>query len=75
MRQRSTIERRHDREEFVYMYRHEIARLFDKDMKDISVKDFADVVARNALEYHKTYYVDIWLTLRRDYIRIFNLKW
>ena len=75
MRQYSTRERRHEREEFVYMYRQEIARLFDKDTKDIAVKYFADRVARHALEYSsRTYYVDIWLNLRRDYIRVFNIK-
>jgi non-homologous end joining protein Ku len=74
MRQRSTRERRHEREEFVYMYREEITRLYDKGTKDIAVKDFADRVARHALEYsNTTYYVDIWLNLRRDYKRLFNL--
>jgi hypothetical protein len=58
MRHRSTKERRAERHEFVYMYRAEIAALWALDSRNQA----------------NTYYVDIYLTLRRDYMKVFKIK-
>jgi len=75
MRHRSTKERRAERYEFVYMYRAEIAAL--RNARDQDVQDFVEQFARPLLTYKaNTYYVDIYLTLRRDYNKLFNIqKW
>lgn len=75
MRHRSTKERRTERHEFIYMYASEMAALWHKDTRDQAVVDFVEKLARPLLTYKaNTYYVDIFLTLRRDYMKIFNIK-
>jgi hypothetical protein len=75
MRHRSTKERRVERHEFVYMYRAEIAALWALDSRNPAVEDFVERIARPLLTYKATtYYVDIYLTLRRDYMKVFKIK-
>lgn len=75
MRHRSTKERRAERHEFVYMFRDEIAALWSLDSRNEAVENFVERYARPLLTYQSnTYYVDIYLTLRRDYMKLFNIK-
>lgn len=75
MRHGSTKERRAERYEFVYMYRAEIGALWALDSRNQAVEDFVERFARPLLTYHaNTYYVDIYLTLRRDYMKVFKIK-
>jgi hypothetical protein len=75
MRHRSTKERRQERQEFIYMFADEMAALWHKDTRDQAVVDFVERYARPLLTYQaNTYYVDIYLTLRRDYMKLFNIK-
>jgi hypothetical protein len=75
MRHRSTKERRAERQEFIYMFANEMAALWNKDTRDPAVVDFVERYARPLLTYKaNTYYVDIYLTLRRDYMKLFNIK-
>jgi len=72
MRMRSTIERRRDRYEFIYRHREELARLMGADARDQDVRDFVEKVARPELTYGpRTYYFDIYMTLRRDWPKVF----
>lgn len=74
MKHRATKDRRKEREEFVYMFRDEISSLLYLRFSDEKIKLFADQIARNWLEYHNTNYIDIWFVIKRDYIRLFNIK-
>lgn len=78
MRMRGTKERRTLREEFCYKFRNEIYGLKLQDSTAAGkerIRDFIDQRARPELEYnHKTNWIDIWLTLRRDYRRVFNTE-
>lgn len=74
VRIRPTTERRRERYEFVYKFRNEIERLIRSSKKEI--RDFVESHARKELFYKSsTYYMDIFLTLRRDFNKIFNKKW
>lgn len=76
MRHRSTKERRAERYEFVYMFRLEIEALWQNGLRDRDVYNFVEKYARPLLTYKaSTYYIDIYLTLRRDYCKLFNKRW
>lgn len=71
MRQRSTVERRHKRYEFIAMYKQEFEAIIDLPRKHADVKLFIEKLARPLLEYSKgTYYADIFSSLRKDYKRL-----
>ena len=71
MRQRATKERRRERYEFVYKYRRELEEL--ETARSNETKKFINEVARTELNYScNTYYFDIYMSLRRDFIKIFN---
>lgn len=73
MRMRGTKERRRERYEFIYKYRDEMAALVDHNKTtDDAVKYFVEQKARPELTYSlRTYFGDIFCTLRRDYTKIF----
>ena len=75
MRLRSTIERRRDRQEFVYKHRRELGELI-KHGTNRMVREFVRNHARPELSYKdSTYYLDIYCTIKRDYLKLFNEKW
>lgn len=75
MKIRPTIERRRERQEFVYKYRKELEFIIDHGWNN-ERKAFVEKHARPELMYKSsTYYLDIWCTLKRDFIKLFNRKW
>ena len=77
MRNTSTKERRRDRQELVYMHREFIGKHVHTNIYSSDLKDFVDQEIRPLLSYSvKTFSVDIWLTLQRDFIKLFGYgKW
>ncbi|MGN6435964.1 MAG: hypothetical protein ACTHMM_05495 [Agriterribacter sp.] len=71
MKQRSTKERRRERQEFVYQYRLEMEALDTATRKEI--EQFINRVARPQLNYSvRTYWFDIYLALKIEYTKVVN---
>ncbi|MFT3704685.1 MAG: hypothetical protein QM802_20135 [Agriterribacter sp.] len=73
MRQHATKERRRERYEFVYKYRRELEELETANANE--TKQFINHIARIELNYSSnTYYFDIYMSLKRDFIKLFNIE-
>lgn len=71
MKHRNILERRKEREEFVYKYRAEIAAFIKLGGKHPDTIFFFNTVARTQLEYScKTATIDIYLITKRTYAKL-----